>query len=585
MPKSNKILTHKDQDSEYDKQRTNMGVRSGPKLPDRGQINAMTEDGTFNTSSGWTVTPGSLGDSDNWSISNGVATIDGSQSGTRWMIMDLPQNNYYKVIMTITRTAGTLSLSYGTGGTTSGTEMTNSVKYIHGPHQVTGNDILYIRADSSFSGTITDVKVIQTDANGVPVSHLLLCLDAMNAKSFAGEPATNLKGNEDFSTMSGYTGLDLVQVAEPQSPSGYACRMTLNSSLNNSAARSRFGSAGSIPTSGSGFVSVYVKGNRETELNGLRPSVYAGNGWFTLLPLDGGPNHITQEYRKFGLVVNFGTSSNGPNPGFSMVNATGENDATVAGARTFWIKPMVTTKDHSVPFTSGTRSSTDSWRDISGNGKHADHTSTDFGDSGDLELRQNGKILLPTDAADITASINFDGTNDYMAVSSNSDKFSAWTPSGSYNNNLTIEVWVKTSDSYAQIISKPWNGSGVYNYRLTTSGAFYVATNATAEVNVGNLYTGQWVHFVGVITPTHLYGYVNGDLKDDTSHSLTNTISSGEQNIGLLIGSLYPYGASWSGNTGFSLDGQIAVVKIYSAALSHADVRQSYNALKSRFRL
>ena len=94
MPKSNKILTHKDQDSEYDKQRTNMGVRSGPKLPDRGQINVMTEDGTFNSSSGWTVTPGSLGDSDNWSISNGVATIDGSQSGTRRMIMDLPQNNY-----------------------------------------------------------------------------------------------------------------------------------------------------------------------------------------------------------------------------------------------------------------------------------------------------------------------------------------------------------------------------------------------------------------------------------------------------------------------------------------------------------
>jgi len=225
-----------------------------------------------------------------------------------------------------------------------------------------------------------------------------------------------------------------------------------------------------------------------------------------------------------------------------------------------------------------------SWN-ISGNGKHADHTSTDFGDSGDLELRQNGKILLPTDAADIAASINFDGTNDYMAVSSNSDKFSAWTPSGSYNNNLTIEVWVKTSDTYAQIISKPWNGNGVYNYRLTASGAFYVATNDTAALDVGNLNTGQWVHFVGVITPTHLYGYVNGDLKDDTSHSLTNTISNGEQNIGLLIGSLYPYGASWSGNTGFSLDGQIAVVKIYSAALSHADVRQSYNALKSRFRL
>ena len=210
MPKSNKILTHKDQDSEYDKQRTNMGVRSGPKLPDRGEINVMTEDGTFNSSSGWTVTPGSLGDSDNWNISNGVATIDGSQSGTRWMIMDFPQNNYYKVIMTITRTAGTLSLSYATGGATSGTEMTANGTYTHGPHQVTGNDILYIRADSSFSGTITDVKVIQTDANGVPVSHLILCFDAMNAKSYAGEPSVSVGASyyrAAISTVPGETGL------------------------------------------------------------------------------------------------------------------------------------------------------------------------------------------------------------------------------------------------------------------------------------------------------------------------------------------------------------------------------------------
>ena len=567
MPKSNKILTHKDQDSEYDKQRTNMGVRSGPKLPDRGEINVMTEDGTFNSSSGWTVTPGSLGDSDNWSISNGVATIDGSQSGNRWLIMDLPQNNYYKVIMTITRTAGTLSLSYSNGTTTSGTEMTNSVKYIHGPHQVTANNIIYIKADSSFSGTITDVKVIQTDANGVPVSHLLLCLDAMNAKSFAGEPATNLKGNEDFSTMSGYTGLDLVQVAESQSPSGYACRMTINSSLSNGAARSRFGSAGSIPTSGSGFVSVYVKGNRTTELNGLRPSVYAGNGWFTLLPLDGGPNHITQEYRKFGAAVNFGTGSSGPNPGFSMVQAVLGASAP-SGARTFWIKPMVTTKDHSVPFTSGTRSSTDSWRDISGNGNHGTHSATDFGDNGDPDLRRVGQILLP-DAEDITtapASINFDGSNDLVTTSFGSGR-------NPYSSPMTFVAWVK-SDTTTN--NKMWldHGSNGSNQRLycaliTADNPKPFGIQSSAWSLPSNADNSKWYHQALVMDSGTARGYYDGNAagtKSYTSYTLPGNVRAG-------------------GRSSYNWDGQIACFAIYNTALSHADIKQIYNAQKNRFGL
>lgn len=229
------------------------------------------------------------------------------------------------------------------------------------------------------------------------------------------------------------------------------------------------------------------------------------------------------------------------------------------------------------------------WRDISGNGKHG--TLTNMVGTGTAHYKEGNIIRLGgpvTNGFNISNDpmyLDFDGTNDYVAVSSHSDKFSAWTPSGSYNNNLTIEVWVKTSDDGANIVSKPWNGNGVYNYRVISNGIFKIQTNTTAQIDVGSLTTGQWIHFVGVITPTHLYGYVNGDLKDDTSHSLTNTISNGEGNIGLLIGSLYPYGEGWSGNTGFSLDGQVAVVKIYSTALSHANIRQSYNASKSRFGL
>ena len=118
----------------------------------------------------------------------------------------------------------------------------------------------------------------------------------------------------------------------------------------NSSSRCRFGAATNIPTSGTGFVSIWAKKSAGSSTT-MRPAVYTGTNWYFLDPLDGGSVYFTNEYRPFGKAVTFGTNSGGPNPGFSMTHGgnTTEND------KTRWIKPQVTTLSYNTPFANLTR--------------------------------------------------------------------------------------------------------------------------------------------------------------------------------------------------------------------------------------
>lgn len=180
---------------------------------------------------------------------------------------------------------------------------------------------------------------------------LVLCLDPHDVKSYAGEPISNLVTDSaiDFTEISTYVDLSSTRVTDDESPSGYACEM-YESSEANSAARSRFGLATNIPTSGTGFVSVWVK--QTAGLADIRPYVYTGGGWYIMAPLDGGSQYLTDKYRPFGVGVTFSTSSGGPNPGFNM-NRDGTSVANVDIVR--WIKPQVTTLSYNVPFSNLTR--------------------------------------------------------------------------------------------------------------------------------------------------------------------------------------------------------------------------------------
>jgi hypothetical protein len=114
---------------------------------------ANTFDGTFATSTGWTA------DSD-WTISGGVATCNGNNSGRfiyptndRWTV-----GSSVVVEVTVTAyTSGTLNVSYSSGGATSGTSMTatGTYKFLN---NVSVNDLIYLRSDS-FVGSVDNVKM------------------------------------------------------------------------------------------------------------------------------------------------------------------------------------------------------------------------------------------------------------------------------------------------------------------------------------------------------------------------------------------------------------------------------------------
>ena len=180
---------------------------------------------------------------------------------------------------------------------------------------------------------------------------LVVSLDAADANSYTGEPVANLVTSSavDFSVRSTYSGNTFSQVADSESPSGYACEMSYTGTVNSSS-RSKFGASTNIPTSGTGFVSIWVKHSVGPSTT-MRPAIFTGTYWYILDPLDGGSIYFTDEYRPFGKAVTFGTSSGGPNPGFSMTY--GGN--TTANDKTRWIKPQVTTLSYNVPFSNLTR--------------------------------------------------------------------------------------------------------------------------------------------------------------------------------------------------------------------------------------
>lgn len=184
------------------------------------------------------------------------------------------------------------------------------------------------------------------------------------------------------------------------------------------------------------------------------------------------------------------------------------------------------------------------------------------------------------------SSFIFDGSNDRVHISSPNNLF-AWTPSGNGNNILSIEIWFKTSDNGGRLISKPWNGNGEYNYGILPSQFLNSVGNQSHTMNFTSIADSKWNQCVGILTPTQKSLYINGkQAVGFTNHSITNnTPTNPNANTSLCVMSLYPYGPNWGGNTGFSIEGNFAILKIYNKVLSSSEIRQNYLATRGRFGL
>lgn len=173
----------------------------------------------------------------------------------------------------------------------------------------------------------------------------------------------------------------------------------------------------------------------------------------------------------------------------------------------------------------------------------------------------------PTFSSSNTASIIFDGLDDYVQTPLNID-----------SNPVSIMAWCRPYDVTSL------NGRGIV---LTDNGGWDKGlefNNSQWLVHVGNnyAYTGvaatanTWYNCCLVYTASNIFLYVNGILiwtyGSAPGSSAGSTVEIGRANYSAGAGSRF-------------FSGAISVVAIYNRALSSDEVLQNYNAVKSRFGL
>ena len=136
----------------------------------------------------------------------------------------------------------------------------------------------------------------------------------------------------------------------------------------------------------------------------------------------------------------------------------------------------------------------------------------------------------------------FDGTNDYMRAGTYgvANNFTGWS-----DNNLTVEVWAKSSDSsQAGIMASRWGAGGSRQFILyqeangsvraainSDGGSTYITTNG-AEAGVSNSWTdgrdGKWHHYAMTYDGANLKLYIDGQLYANraTAVTLVNGVNS-----------------------------------------------------------
>ncbi|MFA5931464.1 MAG: LamG domain-containing protein [archaeon] len=179
-------------------------------------------------------------------------------------------------------------------------------------------------------------------------------------------------------------------------------------------------------------------------------------------------------------------------------------------------------------------------------------------------------------------AVTLDGTNDHAIIFTGQDNNFKYK-----GGDMSISVWTvpfaDTDGGY--LVSKPWNAGGVYNYWVKVAdrniNVVLYGSNGTSITTPYVLNNFQWNQVVIVLTSDrNIYTYVNGALVNRFPHSITNWTTipgAGDINTNLAIGSIYPYG-TWSGSTTLAYKGIIDEVKMYTKALTQAEIIADYNS-------
>jgi len=213
------------------------------------------------------------------------------------------------------------------------------------------------------------------------------------------------------------------------------------------------------------------------------------------------------------------------------------------GGYVYYAKAQLENKEYATPFTTGTRSSTQSL----------------------IDLTKTTNIDVSNISFDTTGQPDFDGTNEYISL-------------GNYDAlklgfDFSLEFVVKPEqDKWMYFFHKGYGANNALAWGRHSSGDdWFFSTYISGgyqNTYMGTATLNKYCHLVATYDGANLRLYENGVLKATSAktHQMMNT------NTSAGIGGPDRY---WNG--------KIPVAKVYSKVLTTGEVQQNFNAYKNRF--
>ena len=373
------------------------------------------------------------------------------------------------------------------------------------------------------------------------------------ANSFKGEPTTNLSynngqgGSEYLSSVISWVNAgswvhndNETDVPKPSIPGVNTTNLRIQSGRNTTAGGSvHFGCGFTyISPSRTYTVSVWYRQNRAGASQPyLRTNIT--NVGLANLAYNGNTDSSTWPVNQWIRISATGTVASNED-GVYISNYIG----TYVGDKVWYFGHQVEEKDHVTPLVAGTRSTT----------------------QGLIDIVNNNTINLANVSYDSNGMIQFDGTDDYINVSSSSNYAFGTGP-------FTIEVMIypQSFSNYTHMVALPDQSVFALKANVSDGAIYYYNPSFTTYGSTPGwtLSLNTWNHVVMVRDGTTVYCYLNGVLKGSVA-GFTGDFSTQQMRIG------------WGWSSEFTSK-KINAVKIYNKQLSASDVLMNYNNYKKRF--
>ena len=380
--------------------------------------------------------------------------------------------------------------------------------------------------------------------------NLVLCLDAHDAKSYAGEPTTNVVTNTDLNTgwSKGYQSNIAYDEINP--PGVITSQVVGHTRGNNSGYWYSYGDYAPQVPSTVYTVSMYVKtlDSNFTIRFYTADNSETGRVWSSSISVANDDKWHRVVWDSFTNPSN----SQSDSLSFNFSYAGAINDPST---RTWFCAPQMEAKSYATPFVNGTRSATNGWVDRSGNSNSGTLTNMIGTEASHY---RDGEVIMPVSAS----YIDFDGTDDYVTVSATGTK--------------TVEVWFNPDTTSTTSVLYGPQANGHDNWLSFSNIVTLFGTQSTDTNNFsitgGSISAGNWYQAVAIVDGTTATLYVNGSQVATTTKAFTIGSWSGNASIGRrgAISQMYA-------------NAQIGIVRVYNKALTAAEVLSNYNATKGRF--